>query len=129
MVFLNLLSNAVKYTPDKGKVSIDIGMVETVDDFGGRITAEKNFAVSVSDTGYGITASQQDKIFSKLFRADNVREKDVEGTGLGLYIIKAIVDLSGGSIWFDSKENQGTTFYVTLPITGMKKKEGVKKLG
>jgi len=48
----------------------------------------------VSDTGYGITASQQDKIFSKLFRADNVRAKDTEGTGLGLYIVKSIVDLS-----------------------------------
>ena len=80
----------------------------------------------VSDTGYGIPEAQQEKIFTKLFRADNVREKDTDGTGLGLYIVKAIVGHSGGEIWFTSQENKGTTFYVTLPLTGMKKKEGTK---
>lgn len=129
MVFQNLLSNAVKYTPDNGKVSISIELINAGEDFGGKEAKEKNFAVAVSDTGYGITASQQDKIFSKLFRADNAREKDTEGTGLGLYIVKSIVDLSGGSIWFKSEEDKGTTFYVILPIGGMKRKEGTKKLG
>lgn len=128
MIFQNLLSNAVKYTPDEGKVVIGIAVVDAEDEFGGKIIAEKSIAVFVSDTGYGITLGQQDKIFSKLFRADNVREKDTEGTGLGLYIVKAIIDLSGGMIWFKSEEDKGTTFFFTLPIGGMKRKEGTKKL-
>ncbi|MBU4141998.1 PAS domain-containing protein [Patescibacteria group bacterium] len=129
MVFQNLLSNAVKYTPDNGEVSVNISIIDAGENLGDKKVEEKSFAISVSDTGYGITAGQQDKIFSKLFRADNARGKDTEGTGLGLYIVKAIVDLSGGSIWFKSEENKGTAFYITLPIGGMKKKEGAKKLG
>ena len=71
---------------------------------------------------------QQEHIFQKLFRADNVREKDTEGTGLGLYIVKSILDYSGGKVWFESEENKGSTFYVSLPLEGMKKKEGTKTL-
>ncbi|OGH74271.1 MAG: hypothetical protein A3G00_00145 [Candidatus Magasanikbacteria bacterium RIFCSPLOWO2_12_FULL_43_12] len=99
---------------------------------------EDSIAIKVADTGYGIPKDQQNKIFTKLFRADNVREKDTEGTGLGLYIVKSIIDHSGGKIWFsspggsalggESSENPGTTFYVTLPLAGMKKKEGAKAL-
>lgn len=128
MVFQNLLSNAVKYTPNNGEVSISMEVARSGGEFGGRKVEEDSFAILVKDTGYGITASQQDKIFSKLFRADNVRAKDTEGTGLGLYIVKAIVDLSGGSIWFTSQEDKGTSFYITLPVQGMQKKEGSKKL-
>lgn len=128
MVFQNLLSNSVKYTPDNGEVSISIDLIKGGDEFGGKKINEKSIIIVVSDSGYGITQSQQDKIFSKLFRADNVREKDTEGTGLGLYIVKAIVDLSGGMIWFKSEENKGTAFYIILPAEGMKKREGVKKL-
>lgn len=82
----------------------------------------------VKDTGYGIPENQQGRIFQKLFRADNVRIKDTEGTGLGLYIVKSIVDQAGGKIWFESIQDQGTTFYITLPLLGMKKKEGRKQL-
>jgi len=126
MVFQNLLSNAVKYTPDKGKVGFDIWATKKGEEVEGKKIKEDSIAIMVSDTGYGIPEAQQDKIFTKLFRADNVREKDTDGTGLGLYIVKAIVGHSGGEIWFTSQENKGTTFYVTLPLTGMKKKEGTK---
>ncbi|MFA6410858.1 MAG: ATP-binding protein, partial [Candidatus Buchananbacteria bacterium] len=116
IIFQNLLSNSVKYTPEKGQI-----------DF--MIKKDKNsILVTVRDNGYGITKSQQNKIFEKLFRADNVREKDTEGTGLGLYIVKAIVDQAKGKIWFESEENKGTTFYVSLPLAGMPKKEGTKEL-
>jgi signal transduction histidine kinase len=128
MVAQNLLSNAVEYTPDKGKVGFDIWLAKKGDEVGGKKVKEDSIVIIVSDTGYGIPAAQQEKIFTKLFRADNVREKDTDGTGLGLYIVKAIVDHSGGEIWFESEENKGTTFYVTLPLTGMKKKEGTKAL-
>ncbi|MFC1687349.1 ATP-binding protein [Patescibacteria group bacterium] len=116
IVFQNLLSNAVKYTPQRGKVSITIDM------------NKKELKILVKDTGMGIPKSQHDRIFTKLFRADNVRESDTEGTGLGLYIVKAIIDQAKGKVWFESEEGQGTTFYVTLPLSGMKKKTGTKAL-
>jgi signal transduction histidine kinase len=117
IIFQNLLSNSVKYTPEGGKVDVSIkkGVEEIV--------------ITVQDSGMGIPKEQQDKIFSKLFRADNVRETDTEGTGLGLYIIKSIVDQSGGSISFVSAQDKGTTFTVRLPLKGMVKKEGTKRLG
>ncbi len=116
MIFQNLLSNAVKYTPNEGSITLNVKK----DDF--------NFIISVADTGYGIPENSQSKIFTKLFRADNARTKDPSGTGLGLYIIKATIEQTGGKIWFDSKENQGSTFYVSIPLNGMKKKEGTKRL-
>jgi PAS domain S-box-containing protein len=116
MVIQNLLSNAVKYTPEGGKVDIQIAK------------KGRDVEMKVLDTGMGIPKRQQSKIFSKLFRADNVKESDTEGTGLGLYIVKSIVEHSGGKVWFESIEKKGTTFYVTLPLKGMKKKEGAKEL-
>jgi signal transduction histidine kinase len=116
MVFQNLLSNAVKYTPVEGTISIAIKRD------GSALT------ISVADTGYGIPEDVQQKIFTKMFRADNARTKDPNGTGLGLYIIKATIEQTGGKIWFESKENKGSTFYVSLPLEGMKKKEGSKRL-
>jgi PAS domain S-box-containing protein len=117
MIIENILSNAIKYTPESGKIEISLSLDN-----------QKNVLLKISDTGCGIPKNQQDKIFTKLFRADNVREKDTEGTGLGLYIVKTIIDNSDGKIWFTSEENKGTTFFVTIPITGMKKKEGTKTL-
>ena len=117
MVFQNLLSNAVKYTPGQGTVKVGV------------VVKGDELQVSVSDTGLGIPEDQQGHIFTKLFRADNARESDATGTGLGLYIAKAVVDSSGGKIWFESEENAGTTFYVSLPLAGMKSKQGKKKLG
>ena len=89
---------------------------------------DTDILVKVKDTGYGIPKAQQSKIFKKLFRADNVLDKDCDGTGLGLYIVKAVVEQSGGKIWFESEENKGTTFFATIPLVGMKKKKGVKVL-
>lgn len=117
IIFQNLLSNAVKYTPSEGEVSLTV----TIKD--------KDVIIKVTDTGYGIPLNQQDKIFSKLFRADNVVSKDTEGTGLGLYIVKSIIDHFNGRIWFESEENKGTTFCATLPLGGVKRKEGTKTLG
>jgi signal transduction histidine kinase len=116
IVIQNLLSNAVKYTPEKGRIGIEMK------------TSGANIEIKVADTGYGIPKPQQKDIFTKLFRADNVRQKDTEGTGLGLYIVKNIVEQSGGKISFDSTEDKGTTFYVTIPLGGMNKKEGTRVL-
>ena len=116
IVFQNFLTNAVKYTPEGGKIGVAV-----------RKEGEE-VLIKVSDTGYGIPKNQQARIFEKLFRADNVREKDASGTGLGLYLVKSIVENSGGGVWFESEENEGTTFFVALPLSGMKKKEGSKTL-
>ena len=67
-------------------------------------------------------------MFTKLFRADNVKEKISEGTGLGMYLVKSIIDEVGGEITFKSEKNKGTKFNVKLPLLGMKKKEGTKEL-
>lgn len=116
ILFQNLLTNAVKYTPKGGTITVRTKKVA------------KKLQIEVSDTGYGIPSAQQEKIFTKLFRADNVRSKDTQGSGLGLYLVKAIVEESGGKIKFKSIENKGTTFTMSLPLSGMKKKEGAKSL-
>ncbi len=116
IVFQNFLSNSVKYTQAAGHILVEISV------------RENSLYIRVSDNGYGIPKNQHGKIFEKLFRADNVRQKDTEGTGLGMYIVKAIVEASGGKIWFDSEENQGSTFHVLLPLSGMPKKTGQKGL-
>lgn len=103
IVFQNLLSNAVRYTSDKGKVEISIAKKETW------------VLVQISDTGYGIPASQQSQIFSRFFRAENIKGKEATGIGLGLYIAKSVLQQIGGEIWFKSKEKEGTTFYVKIP--------------
>jgi len=116
IVLQNLLTNAIKYTPTKGKIDIEIK------------SDGKNMIFNISDNGYGIPKNQQNKIFSKLFRADNVLTKETDGTGLGLYIVKSIIESSNGKIWFESEENKGTKFFITIPIEGMQKKEGTKAL-
>jgi signal transduction histidine kinase len=103
-VFINLLNNAVKYSGKGKKIIISAS----------RIGGEAYF--SVKDFGLGIPKRQQHRIFEKFFRADNIATTSQEGTGLGLYIAKSIVEAHGGKINLESKENKGTTFYFTLPL-------------
>lgn len=128
MVVSNLVVNAVNYTADGGALHVECKEAGKGQALGGKFLAENSFVVVVSDTGYGIPKLQQDELFTKFFRADNVREKHPDGTGLGLYIAKSILGNSGGSIWFNSEENKGTTFYVAIPMTGMKAEMGKKEL-
>ena len=118
IVFQNLLTNAVKYTPEEGKITVSIALGED----------GKMFTISVSDTGYGIPAEDRPRIFTKLFRASNIREKETDGTGLGLYIVKSIAEHSGGTVTFTSKEGKGTTFTLMLPVSGMRPQEGNKQI-
>lgn len=106
MVFQNLLSNAIKYSKQAGIVDIAAS----------HNAAHKHVQVAIRDSGVGIPEKSKDKIFTKLYRAPNVVDSGVEGTGLGLYIVKNIIEQSGGSIRFESQENSGTIFYITFPI-------------
>ena len=100
----NLLKNALKYTPSGGKIIISLER------------EKRKIRFSIKDTGVGIPANQQKRIFTKFFRANNVRKMDTVGSGLGLYIIKNIINAHHGRIWFESEEGKGTTFFFTLPI-------------
>jgi signal transduction histidine kinase/DNA-binding response OmpR family regulator len=103
-VVVNLLSNAVKFTPDKGQIAVSAHR------------AEGEVRVSVSDTGVGIAAADQARIFDEFQQAKHVGLKAVEGTGLGLTLSKKFVELQGGRIWVESQLGRGSTFTFTIPV-------------
>ncbi|KKR21677.1 MAG: Signal transduction histidine kinase [Candidatus Moranbacteria bacterium GW2011_GWA2_39_41] len=104
LVLENLLSNSIKYTPNRGKIEVSLAVVE-------------GFLVfSIRDNGVGIPKEQQNHVFSKFFRSDNAVRYQTEGTGLGLYIAKNIVEQLGGKIWFQSIEEVGSVFSFSLPL-------------
>jgi PAS domain S-box-containing protein len=102
-VITSIVSNAIKYTPENGQVDIIIK------------PRRNDVLVEISDTGWGIPAQAQDKVFSKFFRGQNIIKRVTSGTGLGLYLAKGLIDTLGGEIWFKSEEGKGTSFYFTLP--------------
>ena len=106
LVVQNLIENAIKYTPLGGKITVSVGYRED----------KKEIIFSVKDTGVGIPEDQQSRVFTKFFRGANVMRMETEGSGLGLFISKNIIEAHGGKIWFESKEGQGTTFYMVLPV-------------
>ena len=99
----NLIGNAIHYTPEQGTVTVLAR------------NGIQGVEVTVSDTGIGIPKLQQDRVFSKFFRAGNAKKKETEGTGLGLYLAKNIIIAHKGTISFISKEDKGTTFTFTVP--------------
>ncbi|HYK00203.1 MAG TPA: ATP-binding protein [Thermoanaerobaculia bacterium] len=101
----NLLENAVKYSPDGSDVTV------TVEDRG------DGFLTAVCDRGIGIPADELAQVFERFHRGRQVSSTNYGGLGLGLYITKQIIERHGGSIWVESKEGQGTTFYFSLPAT------------
>lgn len=111
-----LISNAIKYTPADGSVAVSVRHSHE------KLSPESSGSVliQVTDTGYGIPEHQQQKVFTKLFRADNIKKQDTDGTGLGLYITKALVERMNGKVWFSSEQNKGSQFSVLLPIEGIK---------
>jgi signal transduction histidine kinase len=100
----NLLLNAVKYTPAGGTVSV-------------RAEPQgKSAIIEVTDTGIGIPPEEQPRIFEEFYRASNARQREPEGDGLGLSLVKRIVELHHGTIWFASAPGLGTTFHIVLPL-------------
>ena len=107
-VLTNLIDNAIKFTPEKGKIKIDV-------------KKQKNdILVKVKDTGIGISEENLKRIFNPFFQVDSSYTRKYKGTGLGLTICKAIIEQHGGKIWTKSKLKRGSTFYFTLPLKVMK---------
>lgn len=100
----NFIDNAVRYTPAGGEIIISLK------------AEKKEIEFSIKDTGVGVPEDQKARVFSKFFRASNVVRMETEGSGLGLFITKNIIEAHGGKVWFESREGQGTTFYFTLPV-------------
>lgn len=101
-IISNLLLNALHYGAKEDKI---------------RVAVDKKadgIIFSVSDHGIGIPPKEQSEIFKRFFRASNAKKKHPAGSGLGLYIVKELVEKIGGKIWFESTENKGTTFYLAL---------------
>lgn len=106
---VNLIENAVKYNSKQGEVSI---MLEVFPERG-------ILKVSVKDTGIGIPEKDRGAIFSKFFRAKNATQLEPDGSGLGLYIVKSIIEHHGGRVGFESRESRGSTFWFILPLSNI----------
>jgi len=102
-VFINIISNAIKFTPLKGKITVQSHKVD------------KTVQVDVLDTGCGIPKEAQEAIFEEFYRVDNSINQEVKGTGLGLTLVKHIIEAHEGKIWVKSKLGEGSTFSFTLP--------------
>ncbi|MBU2550665.1 MAG: response regulator [Proteobacteria bacterium] len=101
---VNLVANAVRYTPEGGRIR-----VQTESD-------KEGVTLTVADTGLGIPKDYHDKIFDRFFRVKDARTRNVTGTGLGLPIVKAIVEDHQGRVWLESEPDRGSTFFVRLPV-------------
>ncbi len=105
MVFRNLLDNAIRYNVANGSVTVSIAQQTNL----------PYLEVMIKDTGIGIPAEQAAKLFTKFFRADNAVKAVADGSGLGLYIVKNIIQAHGGQVWVESELNRGSIFHFTLP--------------
>lgn len=127
-VMNNIIINSIYYSQaDGGKVLINLSKNES------------DYIISVSDDGIGVPEIAQAHLYEKFYRADNARTQVADGSGLGLYLVKTIVETYGGKVWFESPtksrknkagkvEKYGTTFNVSIPIEGMRSREGEKVL-
>lgn len=105
LLFNNLIDNAVKFTPRKGQIRVMLSK------------EEDTVTIEIADTGIGIGEADKERLFSKFFRAENARQMQTEGTGLGLFIAKNIIEKHRGSIHVDSTLSKGTVVTCVLPLT------------
>lgn len=105
-VLSNLLTNAIKYSPQGGSIVVTVRKDDV----------DQAVEIRVQDGGIGIPAHQQARIFGRFMRADNAQAAGISGTGLGLYLCRALVEQHAGRLWFVSEEGVGTTFFVSIPL-------------
>lgn len=120
-IITNLLSNGIKYTPRGGRVTVTVRPSNelappTVPLPPGRARLGKHLLVSVEDTGIGIPSDERARVFQQFFRGRKAFASTEGGTGLGLYLVRRIVEEHGGMVWFTSREGYGSTFSFTLPV-------------
>jgi CheY-like chemotaxis protein len=111
-ILTNLVDNAIKYTPSGGQVSLD---AQPVDGF---------LHIHIHDDGMGISEQDQEKLFSRFFRAKSALLSGAGGAGLGLHISRSLVDLHGGEIWVNSQPDRGSTFSFSLPLVDHVQEDG-----
>ena len=104
-VWINLLHNAIKFTPEAGSVKVTLS------------PRDSQIEVQISDTGMGISEEDRDRIFERFYKADKSRTRASGGSGLGLSIVKKIIDLHKGTIEVKSEIDKGTTFIVQIPTS------------
>jgi signal transduction histidine kinase len=101
----NLISNAIKYTPAGGSIHVEVSL------------GTNRVQIAVKDTGYGIPKEAQQKLFQPFYRVKTRDTAEIPGTGLGLSLVKAVIDSHHGRLWVESEEGKGSTFFVELPMT------------
>jgi signal transduction histidine kinase len=99
----NLISNAIKYTPEEGHIAVTAGIKDS------------KVVVKIQDNGIGISQEDLPHVFEKFFRVDRPETENIIGSGLGLSIVKTIVEKHGGRVWVESELGEGTTFAIVLP--------------
>jgi two-component system phosphate regulon sensor histidine kinase PhoR len=102
-VLQNLVYNAIKYSPDGGRIAVSV------------VPLEQTVEISIADPGIGIPEAAQEHVFKRFYRAGNTGRRNISGLGIGLYIVKEIIQRHGGTISFCSTEGVGTTFKISLP--------------
>jgi signal transduction histidine kinase len=101
----NLIGNAIKYSPDGGQITV-----------GGQTAGPNAVRLSVSDEGIGIPPGEQERIFERFHRVDNRLARQTPGTGLGLFLVRAVVEAHGGRVWVNSLPGKGSIFWLELPV-------------
>ncbi len=113
-ILINLLTNALKFTPSGGKVTV---VLEKRNDSGNKMPVQGEYLqVAIADTGIGISPADRENLFKEFTQLTSSQGRQQQGAGLGLALSKYMVELHGGSIWLESKEGEGTTFYFTIPV-------------
>ena len=103
-IMLNILSNAVKFTPDNGKIKISV-----------QCTPKKELLIEVADNGVGIPKNKVNDLFQPFSQVENIMTREHEGSGLGLVLIRKLVELHGGRVWIESEEGKGCSVFVLFP--------------
>lgn len=109
----NIIENAIKYSKDGGQIDVSLNV------------RKNNLIITIRDDGIGIPEEFKDMVFTKFSRGENTLKINTEGSGLGLFVAKEIMEKHGGKIWFESKEDGGTTFYVSIPVLSEEKNKEI----
>lgn len=112
-IFNNLVSNALKYSPKGGQITVS-----------GKMMSDELIQFGVSDQGMGIPKEHLNKMFARFHRVDNRDTREIGGTGIGLFLVKALVEMHHGKIWIESEVGKGSTFWFTMPTTQPEEEEG-----